>query len=110
MQAGSSAATIATVTPSPGARRSLQQTTDLTTQLTNVLTQVGAVKAQQDTIATQMSSLQSTVDRANQLATQRANDNRLIDLISAGRQDIQTGQKSVEAKLDEIIGKQVGRL
>lgn len=51
-------------------------------------------------------SLQSQVDRANSLAEARANDNRLIDLIQAGRQDISAGQQRVEAKLDEIIGKQ----
>lgn len=71
-----------------------------------MLTKVSEVKSQQDSIATQMTRLQTQVDRANQLAEARANDNRLIDLIQAGRQDIAAGQARVEAKLDEIIGKQ----
>eukprot|EP00798_Chlamydomonas_sp_ICE-L_P006111 gene6111-2715_t len=82
------------------------KTTDLSSQLTNVLSEVGSVKSQQDGIASQMSTLQTTVDRANQLAIARANDNTLINLISAGRQDIQTGQAAIESKLDVIIGKQ----
>uniref|UniRef100_A0A7S0NBN4 Polycystin cation channel PKD1/PKD2 domain-containing protein n=1 Tax=Chlamydomonas leiostraca TaxID=1034604 RepID=A0A7S0NBN4_9CHLO len=87
-----------------GGGRKLKQ--DTTSQLTAVLTQVGQVKTQQDNIASQMTKLQTQVDRANQLAEARANDNRLIDLIQAGRQDIAAGQARVESKLDEIIGKQ----
>ncbi|KAG2493793.1 hypothetical protein HYH03_008013 [Edaphochlamys debaryana] len=89
-------------------RRRLQAVTndEIAAQLNNVLSQVGTVSTQQTSIASQMSTLKSQVDRANQLAEARANDNRLIDLISAGRADIQAGQARVEAKLDEIIGKQ----
>ncbi len=49
------------------------------------------------------------MDQANRLAEQRANDMRLLDLISAGRMDIRAGQARVEGMLNEIIGKQVGR-
>lgn len=54
--------------------------------------QVSAVKTQQDSISTQMTALQTQVQQANTLAQQRANDNPIIDLINAGRQDIATGQ------------------
>ena len=71
-----------------------------------MLTSVSAVKTQQDAIASQMSTLQSQIDTANQLAEARANDNTLVDLITAGRADIASGQAVVEAKLDQIIGQQ----
>ncbi|PNW70325.1 hypothetical protein CHLRE_17g715300v5 [Chlamydomonas reinhardtii] len=87
-------------------RRLLTTNEEIAAQLSNVLTQVGTVSTQQGSIATQMATLKAQVDRANQLAEARANDNRLIDLINAGRADIQAGQARVEAKLDEIIGKQ----
>jgi len=90
-----------------GSRRSLQQNSpDLSSQLSGVLSQVTSVRQQQVSITDQMTKLAEKVDRANALAQARADDNRLIDLIAAGRQDIAAGQKSVEAKLDEIIGKQ----
>lgn len=104
MQASSLNAIASLPDSGPTHRRGLKQ--DSTQQLTQVLTQVGQVKAQQDSIAAQMTKLQQQVDRANALAEARANDNRLIDLIQAGRQDIAAGQARVEAKLDEIIGKQ----
>ncbi len=89
-------------------RRSLQQTTndELSAQLSNVLTQVGTVSTQQSTIKNQMDALAAQVSRANQLAEARANDNRLMELIAAGRADIQTGQAKMMGMLDEIIGKQ----
>jgi hypothetical protein len=88
-------ASIADVTLAAGhrRRRSLLTTNEeLATQLSSVLTQVGTVSTQQTSIATQMTTLKAQVDRANQLAEARANDNRLIDLINAGRADIQAGQ------------------
>jgi hypothetical protein len=64
------------------------------------------VATQQDALKSQMASLQSEVARANALAAARADDTRLLDLIRAGRADIAAGQARVDAKLDEIIGKQ----
>ncbi|GFR50551.1 hypothetical protein Agub_g12825 [Astrephomene gubernaculifera] len=87
-------------------RRLMTTNEELATQLNTVLTQVGNVSTQQTSIASQMATLKAQVDRANQLAEARANDNRLIDLIAAGRADIAASQARVEAKLDEIIGKQ----
>ncbi|KAL6749264.1 hypothetical protein V8C86DRAFT_2852326 [Haematococcus lacustris] len=93
----------------PAFGRRLQQASPpdpVLSQLQAVTAQVSSVNSQQATIQSQMIALQAQVDQANQLARQRANDNRLIDLIQASRQDINAGNTAVNAKLDEIIGKQ----
>ncbi|KXZ51016.1 hypothetical protein GPECTOR_14g257 [Gonium pectorale] len=88
-------------------RRRLQATNDeVIAQLNNVVTQVATISTTQTSISSQMSSLKAQVDTANALAVARANDKTLVDLITAGRADIAAGQAKVEAKLDEIIGKQ----
>jgi hypothetical protein len=46
------------------------------------------------------------VDISNQLATERADDNEVIDIIRQIRQDINSGQNRVESRLDEILGRQ----
>ncbi len=51
-----------------------------------VLQRVSEVKTQQDALTAGMAGLQAQVNRANALAEARANDNRIIDLIQAGRQ------------------------
>jgi predicted nucleic acid-binding Zn-ribbon protein len=74
-----------------GRRRSLLQSNSsaLTDSLSQVLTKVDQLRVQQTTITTQMASLQTQVQQANQLAEQRAQDKTLEQLIQAGRADIQ---------------------
>uniref|UniRef100_A0A7S0YB92 Polycystin cation channel PKD1/PKD2 domain-containing protein n=1 Tax=Polytomella parva TaxID=51329 RepID=A0A7S0YB92_9CHLO len=90
-----------------GSERSLlQTTTNVTDQLASVVTQIQAVGIQQTAISSQMNTLKSEVDRAQQLAQARANDDRVLNLIAAGQANLQAGQAVIEAKLEEIIGKQ----
>lgn len=104
-QASSSISVIASL-PSTSRRRLLQQSNDTVSQLNTVVSTLSDVKQQQAALSTKMTQLQDEVTTANQLAQARANDNRLIELITAGRQDIAAGQAAVQSKLDEIIGKQ----
>jgi len=46
------------------------------------------------------------VDRSNQLATERADNNAVLDVIGQIRNSIASGQRRVEERLDEILGKQ----
>uniref|UniRef100_A0A6S8IGD5 Polycystin cation channel PKD1/PKD2 domain-containing protein n=1 Tax=Dunaliella tertiolecta TaxID=3047 RepID=A0A6S8IGD5_DUNTE len=83
-------------------RRSLLQDLDTT----ELLQQISAIKKQQAQITKDMSSLTSQVDISNQLASERANDNPVLAIIREVRQIISSGQDRVEARLDEILGRQ----
>ncbi|MEW5311378.1 MAG: hypothetical protein WDW38_003099 [Sanguina aurantia] len=103
----SGSASIAGLTTS--GRRRLQDT-NITAQLSTVLTTVGGVVTQQSALAAQMAALGTQVSQANSLAAARARDTTLLTLIQAGRDDIATGQAQVQAKLDKIIGMQTQAL
>ena len=85
-------------------RRRLQNVDSDTVE--RLLTSVNALRESQTGLKTQVSTLGTQVQEANQAAEERANDKTLENLIAAGRQDILLGQARVESLLAQIIGKQ----
>lgn len=78
----SASVSIADTTAPSGRRRLLQQTNaDVTTALAGVAVKVDALQSSQASIGSQMTALQSQVDKANLLATARARDTSVLDLI-----------------------------
>eukprot|EP00197_Chlamydomonas_leiostraca_P003961 CAMPEP_0202870142 /NCGR_PEP_ID=MMETSP1391-20130828/14739_1 /ASSEMBLY_ACC=CAM_ASM_000867 /TAXON_ID=1034604 /ORGANISM="Chlamydomonas leiostraca, Strain SAG 11-49" /LENGTH=101 /DNA_ID=CAMNT_0049550625 /DNA_START=19 /DNA_END=320 /DNA_ORIENTATION=+ len=75
---------------------------DVASQLAALLTMIDEIQKQQTQMAAAITQLKDTVDRANQLAEARANDNRLIDLIQAGRQDVAWYAAHSQAKVDQV--------
>lgn len=81
-----SADIIASTSPSSNSGRRLLQsaTQNITDQLATVLASVSTLSSAQDSIAGQMSALQSQVDKANLLAAARAASTTVQDLITGG--------------------------
>lgn len=50
--------------------------------------------------------LQVKVQDTNALARQRVEANRLLDLVSAGKRDIEAGQQRIDKLLNRILGRQ----
>ncbi len=88
------------IVSSTSGRRQLLQT------LTDVMTQVSAVQQSQTALAAQTAALQLSVDKSNALATARASDPTLVNLISQGQASIANNQKAIMDQLAVIIGKQ----
>lgn len=85
-------------------RRSLLQTTD--EKLDDIKTSVANLIATQGKLQSVIQTLSTNVDTANMYAKVRANDNTLINLVSAAKTDLMAGQAALSSKLDVIIGKQ----
>jgi hypothetical protein len=85
-------------------RRRLQQLSS--ESVTQLLGSVNSLRESQSGLKTQVTTLSTQVQEANQAAEERAKDKTLENLINAGRQDILLGQSRVETLLTQIIGKQ----
>ncbi|GBF96992.1 polycystin cation channel family [Raphidocelis subcapitata] len=108
---GALAALFAPMAAAGGRRRLMAATNDdVLAALAGVSSKVGTLRAAQDAISGQVDALRGKVDQANLLAEARAANTRLQDLITAGRADIATGQRSLESRLDELLQRQAAAL